>query len=164
MLQTPYEEQSMTRTAHSAPARSAWVVAADHSRARLFSAPVPNAPLQEMEDLLNPVAHQRESDLVSDRPGRIVKGMSGPGRGVGQHESHKDRAAEQFANTVCKRLAKARNAGEMGRLYVIAEPNFLGMIRNHMDPATKALIADEINKDVTERSAAELREMLPQQL
>lgn len=154
----------MTRIAHATDARTTWVVAADQSRARLFSAAVPNAPLQEMEDLLNPVAHQRETDLVSDRPGRIVKGMSGPGRGVGQNESHKGRAAEQFASTVCKRLAKARNAGKLGRLYVIAEPHFLGMMRNHMDPATKALIADEINKDVTERSAAELREMLPNQL
>lgn len=154
----------MTRTAHYNDARAAWLVAADHNRARLFFAPVPTAPLQEVEDLVNPTALQREGELVSDRPGHIVKGLGGPGRSVGQHESHKERAAEQFAGSVCEHLSKARSDGKLGRLYVIAEPAFLGLLRQHMDDATKALIVAEIGKDVTKRSAAELRDLLPHQL
>ncbi|MDP3856136.1 MAG: host attachment protein [Stagnimonas sp.] len=154
----------MTRTPHATDARAAWVVVADHGRARLFVAPQPAAPLQELETLLNPVAGQRESELVSDRPGRIVKGRGGSSRGVGQEQTHKARAADQFANAVCARLAKARQAGELGRLYLIAEPHFLGLLRQHMEPATTALIAGEIDKDVTQRSAEDLRELLPRQL
>lgn len=154
----------MTKTVHSNKAHAAWIVVADHSCARLFQALVPTAPLQEIEDLVNPVAHLREADLVSDRPGHVVKGRGGPSRTVGQHETHKDRAADQFANTVCSRLLQARLDGSMGKLYVIAEPGFLGLMRKHMDTATKALIADEINKDVTKYSAAELRALLPQAL
>jgi protein required for attachment to host cells len=153
-----------TQTAHTKDSRAAWVVAADHGRARIFCAPVPTAPLQEMQDLVNPVARQREHELVSDRPGNIVKGRGGHTRSVSPYESHKDRAAEQFAGSVCECLAQARVAGSMGRLYVIAEPDFLGMLRKHMDPATKALIADEISKDVTKHDAAELRALLPLQL
>lgn len=153
-----------TSSAKSAPVHTAWVVAADHGRARLFQAQVPTAPLEEIQDLINPVAHQREADLVSDRPGHVVKGRGGPSRTVGQHESHKERAADLFANAVCHKLSQARVDGSMGKLYVIAEPEFLGLMRKHMDPATKALIADEINKDVTKHSAAELRALLPKAL
>lgn len=153
-----------TQTAKSTRPHAAWVVVADHSCARMFYASVPTAPLQEIQDLVNPIAHQFEKDLVSDRPGHVVKGRGGPSRTVGQHETHKDHAADQFANTVCKRLSQARLDGSMGKLYVIAEPEFLGLLRKHMDTATKAIIADEINKDVTKCSAAELRAMLPQAL
>lgn len=144
--------------------RAAWIIAADHSRARVFCASTPTAPLQELENLLNPTARLREHDLVSSRPGRIVKGRGGHTRAVGQHESHKQRAAEQFASTVCERLDQARTAGELDRLYLIAESGFLGLLRAHMNPTTQALIADEINKDVTKHNAAELRSLLPQQL
>lgn len=154
----------MTKTVHSNKAHAVWVVVADHSCARLFQALVPTAPLQEIQDLVNPIAHQREGELVSDRPGHVVKGRGGPSRTVGQHETHKDRAADQFANTVCRRLSQARLDGSMGKLYVMAEPEFLGLLRKHMDTATRAIIADEINKDVTKCSAAELRAMLPQAL
>lgn len=152
------------QTAHPSQPHAAWVVAADHGRARLFFAPAPTAPLQELEDLVNPAARQRERDLVSDRPGHIVKGRDGPTRAVGQHGSHKERAADQFAGAVCQRLSQARVADSMGRLYVIAEPKFLGLMRKHMDPATQALVVDEIDKDVTRHSAAELRALLPRQL
>lgn len=50
--------------------KSAWIVVADASRARFFSAELPASPLCEIETLSNPEARLHEGDLISDRGGR----------------------------------------------------------------------------------------------
>jgi protein required for attachment to host cells len=152
----------MTRpTAQPLNRGATWVVAADHGRARLFCEPVPGAPLQEVQAFLNPAARQPEQALASDRPGRLVKGRGGPSRALGQHESPKEQAAERFAEVISQRLRQARQGGALNKLYLIAEPGFLGLLRQHLDAATGALIAGSVDKDVTEHSTDELRGLLP---
>jgi protein required for attachment to host cells len=155
----------MTRpTAHPLNRGATWVVAADHGRARLFCAPVPGAPLQEVQAFLNPAARQPEQELAGDRPGRVVKGRGGPSRSLGQHETPKEHAAERFAEVISQRLRQARQGGALNKLYLIAEPGFLGLLRQHLDEATSALIAGSVDKDVTEESVEELRSLLPDSL
>lgn len=155
----------MTRsTAHSPTRGATWVVAADQGRARLFCAPVPGAPLQEVQAFLNPAARQPEQQLASDRPGRVVKGRGGASRTLGQHETPKEHAAERFAEVICQRLRQARQGGALNKLYLIAEPGFLGLLRRHLDADTGARVAASVAKDVTEHSAEELRKLLPDPL
>ena len=44
-----------------------WVLVADNSRARIFSAEKPASDLQEIRDLTHPEARLHEGDLVTDR-------------------------------------------------------------------------------------------------
>jgi protein required for attachment to host cells len=144
-----------------------WVVVADHARARLFSAATPTAPLEEVEDLVNTDARSHDADRVSDKSGRMFGGAPGHGHhssAAEPHQTPKQIDADRFARQVCERLQADCNAGAMSKLYVIAEPDFLGMLRQHMSPQVRKRIAQEIAKDFTRQKAAEIRSALPKQL
>ncbi len=60
-----------------------WVLVADNSRARFFTAEKPAGPLTETRDLANPEARLHEGDLVSDKTGRDRNPSTGTAHGVG---------------------------------------------------------------------------------
>ncbi|MES9844878.1 MAG: host attachment protein, partial [Candidatus Sedimenticola sp. 6PFRAG5] len=49
---------------------AAWIVVADTSRARIFSADKPASSLVEIQTLAHPESRLHEGDLVSDKAGR----------------------------------------------------------------------------------------------
>ena len=139
-----------------------WVVAADASRARFFTADKPASSLDEIETLSNPEARLREGDLVSDRGGRGVNG--GGAYTYSSGNEAKQEAANRFAAEVCRHLEKGRNSRAFGKLYVMAAPQFLGLLRKHQSNALRGLIGDEIATDLTTQSAERIRAQLPQYL
>ena len=154
------------KTAHAQAHRAdamIWIVVADHSRARFFTAEKPTGALVEMNELLNPGARQREHDISSDRPGRLAA-PDGTHHGVGDGENAREHESTLFARQVVEHLTAARTAGIMSRLYVFAEPEFLGLLRKHMDAPLRGLIEKETDKSVGSRSAKEIRELLPKLL
>lgn len=140
-----------------------WVLVADTYRARLFGADRPASALSEMRDLASPEARLREGDLVSDRGGRD-RSPKGGGHALGDNISHKQDLADRFAQQVCDLLESARVAGELSKLYVIAAPAFLGLLRKHQSPSLKQLVAGEIDKCLATQDPASIRRHLPEYL
>ena len=140
-----------------------WVLVADAYRARLFGAERPASPLSELRDLASPEARLHERDLVSDKGGRDTNRMSG-GHGLGDNRSHKQDIADRFAQQVCELLESARVAGELSKLYVIAAPAFLGLLRKHQSPSLRQLVAAEIDKSLASQEPASIRKHLPEYL
>lgn len=140
-----------------------WVVVADASRARIFNAEKPVDSITEIETLSNPEGRLHEGDLVSDRGGRISNG-EGARHGYGAGSSVKDEMANRFAATVCKRLEKGRNSRAFERLYVVAAPQFLGLLRKHQSNGVRDLISEEIANELTTQSPERIRAQLPQYL
>ncbi|MCB1785034.1 MAG: host attachment protein [Chromatiaceae bacterium] len=138
-----------------------WVVVADASRARIFTASKPADGLTEVETLSNPEGRLHEGDLVSDRGGRISAG-EGARHGYGAGSSAKDETINRFAATVCKHLERGRNSRAFGKLYVVAAPQFLGMMRKHQSDPLRGLISDEIATELTTQSAERIRAQLPE--
>jgi protein required for attachment to host cells len=139
-----------------------WVVAADASRARFFTADKPASALNEIETLSNPEARLHEGDLVSDRGGRGVNGGAAHNYSTGNEA--KQEAANRFAAEVCKHLEKGRNSRAFGKLYVMAAPHFLGLLRKHQSDALRGLVSDEIASDLTTQSPERIRARLPEYL
>ena len=139
-----------------------WVLVADNSRARIFSAEKPASPLQEIQDLTHPEARLHEGDLVTDKGGRD-KGPNGA-HGVGSEQAHKSEGADKFASSVCSELESARAAGTLHKLYVVAAPGFLGLLRKHQSSALKQIIAEEVDKNLSTHDPAAIRKHLPQYL
>jgi protein required for attachment to host cells len=141
-----------------------WVLAADRVRARLFRAERPVDPLEEMDDLVNPDARSAERELVSDAPGSqdVMRGVAH--HALDPQKTEKDHSVEVFARQVAGRLAKLRTEGEMKRVYILANPEFLGMLRNSLDVRTRRLVAAAIPKSVTRLRPEEIRASLPRQL
>jgi len=140
-----------------------WVLVADNSRARFFAAEKASGPLQEVRDLLYPEARLHEGDLVSDKPGRDRNPGAGA-HGLSSDATHKQDGADRFALEVCNELESARNGGAFRKLYVVAAPHFLGLLRKHQSPSLREMVAGEVDKNLTTQDGAAIRKHLPQYL
>ena len=136
-----------------------WVLVADNSRARIFSAEKAASDLVEIQDLTHPEARLHEGDLVTDKGGRD-KGPDG-GHGVSHEQAHKTDGADKFASTVCSELDASRASGRFKKLYIVAAPTFLGLLRKHQSNALKQLIAGEVDKNLSTQDPASIRKHLP---
>jgi protein required for attachment to host cells len=143
---------------------SIYIVVADHCSARFFTAAVPEAPLVEIEALVNPQLHQHEGGLVSDHAGSLNSSTHRGGHTAGRDNTTRHQLSERFASEVCKELSSARISGRCTRIHLIAEPGFLGLLRHEFDEPTRRLVASELPKDVVRNRPDEIRQLLPARL
>ncbi|MES9869438.1 MAG: host attachment protein [Sedimenticola sp.] len=142
---------------------AAWVVVADTSRARIFSADKPASSLVEIQTLAHPEARLHEGDLVSDKAGRDRNsGMRS--HDMGHTNDAKQEEASRFASQVCETIECGRANGHFKKLYVIAAPSFLGMLRKQQSNSVQRLIAGEVSKNLSSHDPNEIRKSLPEYL
>ena len=139
-----------------------WVLVADAGRARLFKAVKRNGPLEELRDWVHPASRQHERDLVSDDDGS-QRGPAGR-HGVDSEPVHKLEEEERFAQELMGELEKAAKSGEFSRLYLVAAPKFLGMLRKHAPADLLDKVPEQIAKDLSAQDAAAIRKALPEYL
>ncbi len=140
---------------------TAWVLVANSSRAQLFSLPKPRVGLQLLQTFDNADSRLHERELTSDLPGRAFD-SHGMGRHVmEQAVEPKRQAAIAFAKQIVDHLETGRKNGKFSRLYVMAAPGFLGLLRKAYTPALAAMLAAEIDKDLTQLPPEEIRSHLP---
>lgn len=101
----------------------------------------------------------KESNLVSDRPGRFQD--EGFGKSAAETH-HKELALEDFAREIVDYLEDARNQGTLTKLSIVASPKLLGSLRNSMASPMDGLVAEEFHKDLTEVPIHDLAERLKQ--
>ncbi|MCG6897214.1 MAG: host attachment protein [Thiocapsa sp.] len=142
---------------------STWILAADNSRARIFAAEKGAGSIREIRTLASPEGRLHEGDLTTDKGGRGRDPMAGA-HGINGEEAHKQENADRFANLVCETLETARNGGELHKLYIVAAPAFLGMLRKHQSHSLRQLIAGEIDKNLTTHTPEAIRKSLPDYL
>lgn len=140
------------------------VVVADSSRARLFRMRAPAAPLEELDDLVNPLARLHEGDLVEDSSGRRGTRPTQAKRSAFGGQTAKRHRNEEFAAVVCERAERRLQKIPTGRLYLVAEPEFLGLLRRRMAPAIRRRISGALAKSVTAQPAGRIRAALPARL
>ncbi len=137
------------------------VIVADASRARIFSAADKAAPLTEVNDLVNTASRLRDQDLVADGHGSGVD-STGHGKHTMGHEkdAHKHQASE-FSRKLVDEIERERGSGALLRIYIVAPPAFLGLIRSDLTKASSELVQDTINKDLVQHSIDDIRSHLP---
>lgn len=140
------------------------VVVADSVRARLFAASTPTSPLQEFDSLANPEARLHEHDLVEDSAGRRGTRPTQAKRSAFGGDSAKRHRAEEFAAKVCDRAGTLLRDQRAQRLYLVAEPEFLGLLRMRMDRSLQRCIAGEIAKSLAGKALDQIRAALPRAL
>lgn len=150
------------------PTAEILVLVADRSRARLFHIVENENALVEIMDFVNSEARAPENELVRDRQGRGlyggVRGRQGRRATFGKSGSKRYLSAEHFAAQICEAAANhARNA-VVQQLYVIASPDFMGMIRPHLQILSSQTPVGEIPKNITRQDNATIRSYLPKTL
>lgn len=141
-----------------------WILVADSSRARIFAADTPSSPLEELEDIAHTEGRLHDREITADLPGRMRH--AGGAGSVGGHaydpsSDPKKYEASHFAHSIAQHLEEAHNKNEFEQLVIIAEPSFLGMLRNNLSEQLKKVVCLELDKSITTHSAADIRGHLP---
>jgi len=137
-----------------------WVVAADSSRARLFSYDKSKGELDEFETLTNPSARLTEQGIVSDKAGAEFNASGSGSHGVNGESDAKHHEVDRFAKSISERLYKARIEKNYNNLYVIAAPAMLGLLRPHLHSEVVSTIRGEIDKTLTIHTPEDIRQHL----
>jgi protein required for attachment to host cells len=142
-----------------------WIVSANASRARIFSQAGSSAGLEEIESMVNAGARLRTSESESDKIGPTSAGKSihntgnaTPNKAFEPHQTPVEHQSELFARSVAEALLKGQQQGRFRELCIVASPEFLGVLRQQLNPNVASAVRLEINKDYTQASPAELQE------
>ena len=143
---------------------STWVVVADSSAARIFRAPSPTGALEEIESYAHAEGRWHENEMRTDEPG-ATNDRVGYAKHLTEPRVHpKEHEAISFARMLNARIEKARARNELGRLILVAPPEFLGHLRSTMDDDARKLIEGDFNLNLVRMRADEIRRHLPERL
>lgn len=136
-----------------------WVLVANSSLAKIFK--VTKYPkLEIVTTLQHPESKLHDIDLVSTKPGRAFDRLGGGRHSYQQVTDPHHFEMEKFAKEVSKHLRSAFLKGDFQRLYLIASPQFLGLLRQELDNKTQSAIANTIHKDMTELTTESIEQHL----
>jgi protein required for attachment to host cells len=134
-----------------------WIVSGDSSRARILQVTGPRR-IEEIEDLINPKGRMDDRELIADAHPRF-RGTSGPGSDR-QETSAREHEVELFAKQIDRFLDQARIKKRYDRLFVLAPPKFLGLLRKNLNKEVEKLVRDEVDKDLSWFDAREIDRFL----
>jgi protein required for attachment to host cells len=137
--------------------RNTWIVVADSSRARIFSAGTPTAKLTEVASLDHPQSRAKAKDLVEDGPSSTFSSVGASRHGVGADASPKLHEHEVFAREVVRTLERGRSDNRFDMLVLIAPATFLGLLKQSMGGPLAKLVQQTVAKDLTQLDAAQIR-------
>lgn len=145
--------------------QTTWILTADSSRARIFEMHGAQDHLHEIEDFANAAGHATIGDLRTDARGRFY----GKGEREQAHTAEPEvdpimHETELFSKQVSEFLDKACSEHRYDKLYVIAFPKFLGLMRQNMSKQVQRLVEEEVPKDVSKFDIREIEDYVRNQL
>lgn len=141
------------------PNQTTWVVAANGSIAKFFRV-IKFPKLEAIEVLEHPESRLRNQDLVTSKPGRSFESVGSARSAYQPAVDPHHNELEKFARFLGEFLSEARKNKEFSRLYIMANPSFLGLLRPHLDQATKETLIAEVGKDMTEHTTEDIEHQL----
>ena len=140
------------------------IVVADSSKARILSAESGDGPLTDSKDFIHSESRFREQDLVADG-----SGSASDSGGYGKHSMGHENAAHQnqvetFARELSGEIDKILRSSDLRRIYLVAAPKFLGLLRNGLTKQCTELLAGEVDKNLVNHSIEDIRSHLPKRL
>jgi len=137
-----------------------WVLVADKSKAKLYKMKGRVGELTLDQEWTHPASRQHEQELTSDLPGRAFDSVGDGRHAMSQEVDPKDHEAELFAHELITEMEKGATSGRFSRFYMIAAPEFLGLLRKKMGASLQDMVVDEVAKNLTAMDATEIREYL----
>jgi protein required for attachment to host cells len=139
-----------------------WIVVADEGCARFLERAGRRAPLEEVAEIDDDLAHAPGRDLRRDAHGRFYgKGEREMAHTTVPHTEEHKKEAQRFARRVVERLEQAQRERRFDHLIVVAAPAFLGALRQVMPEAVSKSVIDEVDADLIHLNVREIEERLP---
>ncbi len=124
-----------------------WILVAHRGGARLFENNGPGKGMKLVEDIPHPEGRLKNREINTDKSGRAFDTFSRR-HGMSQDQEATDQVATVFAKQLGDKLGKGRTQNRYGRLVMVADPRFLGELRNCLDKHTAALVNATLDKDL----------------
>ncbi len=140
--------------------KKVWIVTANRSTARVFRAENTHK-LVEIKTLQHEEGHQYARDVYTDRQGRASKRQPYGTDTMQAHTSLETKESVRFAMEIAHMLDEGYKAGQFERLYIIANPPFVGILHDACKGPIAKLIEKEVHKDLTHCRNEQIRECLP---
>jgi protein required for attachment to host cells len=102
--------------------------------------------------------------MQSDRPGRAFERVGDVRHAMEPAVDPKRQEATKFAKEISEYLTRRRQRRRFDKLILVAAPQFLGLLRKALDPATAKRVRQEISKNLVQYEAEEIRQHLPERL
>ncbi len=138
-----------------------WVAVVNRSRACFFERETRNGEVHTIHQITNPQGRVPVKELVSDRPGRSFDSGTHGESGGARHAysspvSPHDEAALKLVSKIVDYLEEGRVRNQYEHLILVAEPHFLGVLREAMGSPLSSLVSKEVHMDLTHLSNQEL--------
>jgi len=136
-----------------------WILVSNASAGRIFKNTGPNKGLEIVREFKHPQSREKNSDLVSDRPGHNPGAGNGHGSFV-PATTPKEHEADVFALELARELDAGRVENRYSRLVLVASPAFMGQLKGRLNDSVRGLISDSLEKDYTRATDKELTQHL----
>lgn len=120
-----------------------WVLVANRTGARIFDRD--GSRLTLVRSLQHPSGRERDQDIEAESPQRTFDKHA---RGRTHQASPHEHSAEAFAKELAAELGRGRMEHGVEHLVLVAEPHFLGLLRQELDQPTARLVAASVPKDL----------------
>jgi len=133
-----------------------WFLVGDASRAFLLQGFNHNTPIL-VKEFDHPAGREHGRDLVTDAEGRSHN-SAGVGGGMTYSPRHNPKENEQahFVKELADFLADGSSRQSYQELVLVAPPQFLGSLRDALDPQVTKKIKASLDKDLTSLSLTEI--------
>jgi protein required for attachment to host cells len=136
------------------------VVVADSGRARFYAMENKGTPLVELADYVHTETKLHTSELVSDRQGRTFDSKGSARHAKESRSPVRVQQAKKFAHQISANIEAQRKKNKFTKLFLIAAPEFLGMLRKALSRESGKLVTREIDKDLVLMKEDVIREHL----
>jgi protein required for attachment to host cells len=140
------------------------VLVADNCRARIFDVASLTGSLIERKTILWLEASLRAREIDDDSP---ISAFNSSADNVGQRKHRtgdesgiKNQESILFANDIVKKLSQSQKTNPFCSLILAAPPKFLGTLKQKLDDNLRDCISFELDKELTQLSADEIRDHL----
>jgi protein required for attachment to host cells len=136
-----------------------WILTANRSKARILEMQKLHDPLLEVADFVDPAGRAQAREVNTDASGRFYgKGEHVQGHSTSTEVSTTQHEAERFAEQLRAYLHHAHTEHRFDKLWIVAAPAFLGVLRDKLPKELLAVTELEVNKDVPTATPDEIRD------
>lgn len=141
--------------------KTRWYVVANRSSAVLYE-DNNTAKFRFLNRLSNSKGSLFNVDLTSDKPGKTISSAAGGTihHSLERRATQHDEVAKKFAKKIAANLETAYREKRFKDLVLVAEPHFLGLLREALNTPVLEAITHEIPKEYARGSDHQLRQLI----
>ena len=133
------------------------IVACSGSTARLWRSDSRFGDWQALVELHHPESASRDGDLASDRPGRAFDSFGSGRHAMSQSNTAHQQELKKFAAEVADYINKGIANRGFEKIVLLAEPGFLGHLRNKLSGAAANAVIMTASKNLASLDEAQIR-------